>query len=139
MQGAHPSIEARVDDAVSMLITILSGSYPLLPAIARYLRAVFSLALLEPSYNGHMCGRFAVRFTGSDLVRYLSLDGKVLINYELSPRFNIAPSQPIGALRHTRDQSWQLDSLNAAGPDSRSHLRHSSFQSALRATPGPAG
>ena len=47
MQGAHPSIEARVDDAVSMLIMILSGSYPLLPAIALYLRAVFSLALLN--------------------------------------------------------------------------------------------
>ncbi len=71
----------------------------------------FSLTRQEPSYTGQMCGRFAMRFTGPDRIRNLSLDESVLIKAELSSRYNIAPSQPIGALRHTRHQCLQLDSL----------------------------
>jgi len=82
-----------------------------------------------------MCGRFATRFTGSDLVRNLSGDGKLLINFEPAPRYNIAPSQAIGALRQAEDQSRQVDLLRwglvphwSKGPDNRYSMHNARLE-----------
>ncbi len=73
-----------------------------------------------------MCGRFAIRFTGPKLIRDLALGGEVQANAELTPRYNIAPTQTIPALRLAESLDYQLDLLRwglvphwSNGPDSR--------------------
>lgn len=88
-----------------------------------------------------MCGRFATRFNGDSLIRQLPLAASLLIRAELKPRYNIAPTQAIPALRAADSATCHLDLLRwglvphwSKGPDSR-YAMHNARLEAVETKP----